>query len=232
MSVKHNNQRSRARRFIKATALAISFVFSALMMAMALGSASYSWLAWFGLLPLFLAIRILRPTAAALAGAFWGVCFYFFSSTDATGVISPTLQSLALLTIVPAFYAYFGTLFTRRIGFNPLLLAFGWIVLEFALKPLGLQQGLLAGTQIQNSFLHWISHLLGYLFVAFLVACVNASLLVVLCIARLRFPSWNSSRISPHPDICHLLQSSLNLRLISIFQGYPRPPPLPSRVPA
>jgi apolipoprotein N-acyltransferase len=199
-------------------------------MAMSVGLPGYSWIAWFGLLPLFLAIRILRPIAAALAGAFWGICFYFFSATGSIGVISPTVQSLALLTIVPALYTFFGALLTRLVGFNPLLLAFGWIVLELALKPLGLQQGLLACTQSQGPFLHWISNLLGYAFVAFLVACVNASVLSILSIARLRFFCWNPAEISPYSEVCHISLTSLYFRLITIFRGYPRPPPLPSKI--
>lgn len=195
---------------------------------MAVGSAAYSWLAWFGLLPFFLTIRVLRPIAATLAGALWGICFYYFSSLGAAGVISPTIQSLALLMIVPAFYACFGALLTRRLSFNPLLLALGWIAVEFALKPLGLQEGLLAGTQT-NPHLHLVSRLLGYVFVAFLVACVNASLLAVLSITCLRFPCRNLLAVPPLSVGYHISQTLLYFRLITVFRGYPRAPPLLSR---
>jgi len=214
---------------LKATALVISLILSALLMAVAVGSTACSWLAWFGLLPLFLAIRVLRPAAATLAGAIWGVCFYFFSVAFAAHAISPTFQSFALLTIVPAFYACFGVLLCRWIGFNPILLALGWVLVEVAIKPLGLQQGLLASTQSQSPILHWISRVLGYAFVAFLVACVNASLLAVLSNARLKIPRQRSLAGLPNSGTIHLSQTLLYLRLITIFRGYPRPPPLSSR---
>ncbi len=180
MSAKRKDGSGWSWQCLKATVLVISLVASALLMAMAVSSAAYSWLAWFSLLPLFLAIRVLSPVVAGLAGAIWGVCFYLFSVAFAAHAVSPTLQSFALLTIIPAFYACFGALLTRWVGFNPLLLGIGWVLVEVAIKPLGLQQGLLAGTQSQSPILHWISHLLGYAFVAFLVVCVNASLLVML----------------------------------------------------
>jgi len=215
---------------LKATALVISLVLSALLMAVAVGSTACSWLSWFSLLPLFLSIRVLRPVFATLAGAVWGVCFYFFSVTFAAPAISPTFQSLALLTIVPAFYACFGALLTRWVGFNPLLLGVGWVLVEVAIKPLGLQQGLLAGTQNQSPLLHWISRLLGYAFVAFLVACVNASLLVMLSSARLRVLQQRSLGELTNSEAYHSLQTLLYFRLITIFRGYPRPPPPSSSI--
>ncbi len=217
---------------LKAVVLIISLALSALLMAIAVGSTACSWLAWFSLLPLFLSIRVLRPVSATLAGAIWGVCFYFFSVAFAAPAISPTFQSLALLTIVPALYVCFGALLTRWVGFNPLLLGIGWVLVEVAIKPLGLQQGLLAGTQSQSPILHWISRLLGYAFVAFLVACVNASLLSILSSARLRISRLNSLGVSPRSDTYHILQTLLYFQLITIFRGYPRPPPLSSNVSA
>ncbi|MBN1392296.1 MAG: hypothetical protein JW947_05775 [Sedimentisphaerales bacterium] len=220
-----NSRRNRKQRCIKATTLIVSLVLSALFMAMAVSSNACSWLAWFGLLPLFLAIRVLRPLAAILAGAVWGVCFYFFSGADIAPAISPTLQSLVLLTIVPALYACFGAFVTRRFGFNPLFLAFGWMLVEFALQPVGLQQGLLASTQSASVALHWVSRMLGYVFVAFLVACVNASLLSIFSTARLRIPRGNLSVVPPLSEVYHISQTLLYFRLINIFLGYSRAPP-------
>jgi apolipoprotein N-acyltransferase len=220
------------RRCLGATALVISLSLSALLMVIATGSSAYSWLAWFSLLPLFLCIRLLRPIAAMLAGFVWGICFYFFSVAFAAPAISPTFQSFALLTIAPALYACFGALLTRWVGFNPLLLGIGWVLVEVAIKPLGLQQGLLAGAQSQSPVLHWISRMLGYAFVAFLVVCVNASLLVILSNRRLKIPCQRAlSELSDSGKI-HLSQTLLYLRLITIFRGHPRAPPLISTIPA
>jgi len=216
---------------LKAAALVISLAFSALLMAMAIGSTACSWLAWFSLLPLFLSIRVLRPVSATLAGAIWGICFYFFSIFGVAPAIPPGLQSFILLVTVPMLYACFGVLLCHWIGFNPILLSFGWVLVEIVIKPLGLQQGLLAGTQSQSPILHWISRMLGYAFVAFLVACVNASLLAVLSNARLKIPCQRSLAGLPNSETPHLSQTLLYLRLITIFQRYPRPPPRPSNIP-
>jgi len=230
LSAKRKNGADCARHYFRATVLVISLVLSAMLMVIAVGSAAYSWLAWFSLLPLFLAIRMLRPIVALLAGAVWGICFYFFSAAFAASIISPTLQSFALLTIVPASYACFGALLTRRVGFNPLLLGIGWVLVEVAIKPLGLQQGLLAGAQSQNPILHWISRSLGYAFVAFLVACVNASLFAVLSNSHLKIPCPRLLTELPESGTLHLSQTFLYPSLVTIFRGYPRPPPLSSRV--
>lgn len=231
MSAKLKRGVSCVRRCLGATALVISLSLSALLMVVAVGSSAYSWLAWFGLLPLFLCIRLLRPIAAMLAGFVWGICFYFFSVAFSASDISQTLQSFALLTIAPALYACFGALLTRWVGFNPLLLGIGWVLVEVAIKPLGLQQGLLAGAQSQSPILHWVSRMFGYAFVAFLVVCVNASLLAVLSNGRLKVPCWRSLAGLPDSGKIHLSQTLLYPRLITIFPGYPRAPPLPSIVP-
>lgn len=231
MSAKQKDGTGCTWQCLKAAGLVISLILSALLMAVAVGSTVCSWLAWFGLLPLFLSIRMLRPVSATLAGAIWGVCFYFFSVTFAAPAISPTFQSLTLLTIVPAFYACSGAFLTRWVGFNPILLSLGWVLVEIAIKPLGLHQGLLAGTQSQSPILHWISRLLGYAFVAFLVACVNASLLAVLSNASLKIPCQRSLAGLPNSGTLHLSQTLLYLRLTTIFQEYPRAPPRPSYIP-
>jgi len=232
LSAKWNDRTGCRWPYLKAAGLVVSLALSALLMAMAVGSTACSWLAWFSLLPLFLSIRVLRPVSAALAGAIWGFCFYFFSIFGEAPAISPAFQSLALLTIVPALYTCFGALLYRWIGFNPILLALGWVLVEVAVKPLGLQQGLLAGPQSQSPILHWISRVLGYAFVAFLVACVNASLLAVLSNARLKIPCKRSLAGLPNSEIPHLSQTLLCLWLIAIFRGYPRPPPLYSNISA
>jgi hypothetical protein len=134
-------------RGVKSIALGVLLVPSALLMAVAIGSDEYSWFAWFGLLPLFLAIRVLSPAVAALAGMLWGGCFYLFLAVGVVTGLSVTSYSFALLAIVLMLYAYFGVILTRWVGFSPILLAMGWFLVEIALTPLGLNQGLLAGTQ-------------------------------------------------------------------------------------
>ena len=221
-------RKDRSRRAwwgIKDSALAALLLASALLMAVAVGSADYSWFTWFGLLPLFLAIRQLSPGLAALAGAFWGACFGLFLAAGAVPSLSVTLPSFALLVTVLTLYAYFGARLTGWIGFSPMLLALGWIVVELTLKPLGLRQGLLAGPQSANGLLHWISCLLGYAFVTLLVAGVNAWLVVLLTDARLRpvppnaRAAWSNTERYPPP------QTFLHSEFLPLSEVYPRPPP-------
>ena len=212
-------------RVVKGLALCVPLVPSALLTAMAVGSANYSWFAWFGLLPLFFAIRVLSPVFAALAGAIWGGCFYLFLVAGVVPGLSLMPHSFVLLTIVLMLYAYFGGLLTRWIGFSPMLLALSWTVVELILKPLGLRQGLLAGTQSTNGFLNWISCLLGYAFVALLVAGANAWLVLLLSSARLSLPPPAIPAGLPNAERCLLSQTFIHPQFLPLCELYPRPPP-------
>jgi len=180
--------------------------------------------------PLFLAIGKLKPIAAGLCGAFWGICIYFFSVTGNVSYIRPTLLSFGLLAAIPALYTTGGALLRRSIGFNPLVLALGWIGVEFALRPLGLGNGLLAGTQGESVVIRQVGRFLGYVFAAFLVAGANASLLTVLSNFRLKITFQT-------PDLLNL--ASCEIRHISqgFFQSLlatgslqPRGPPVFSQI--
>ena len=65
-------------------------------------------------------------------------------------------------------------------SFSPLLLGLAWVGVELALQPLELRHGLLAGTQGQGLIVRTMGYLAGSAVVAFIVAYVNATLLVML----------------------------------------------------
>ncbi len=153
---------------------------SAFLMTVAIMSPRYIWLGWITLIPLLFAVRTLTPVGAASFGAVWGSALFGFGAFVLPTSIAPTLGSWALLTGIPALYAFAGARMTRRVGFSPLLLALGWIGVELALHPLGLQHGLLAGTQGDGLLLHLVGSYAGYALVAFLVVYVNAWLLSAL----------------------------------------------------
>ena len=168
-------------RGLKAGALFLSLVISAGLMAVALASPKYPWVAWITLVPLLFVIRVLTARSALACGALWGSALYLISTTMVGTGIPATIRSLVLLTAVPAIYTYLGALLTRHVGFSALSLAFGWIGVELALKPLGLRGGLLAGTQVgDGTFLSLAAGMLGYVCVAFVIAYVNALLFAVL----------------------------------------------------
>jgi len=159
-----------------------------------------------------------------LCGGLWGLCLYLFVAA-AGSVIPSTTPALALLTIIPAAYAGLGALLTRRIGFNPLVLGLGWVLVEVALKPLGLRSGLLAGTQAGGTLVYWVGQVLGYVLVAFLVAYVNASLLAVLTCARLSVFRQKSLAELPDPWAHPALPRFWFVPLLAPRQAYPRVPP-------
>ncbi|MCK4342806.1 MAG: hypothetical protein KAY37_13895 [Phycisphaerae bacterium] len=209
---------------ITGAALAGTLILSAFVTAVALAVPNHPWVAWISLLPLFTAVRVLRPPLAMLYGALWGVCLFLFAARIGPAV-APTPYALVLLALVPAAYAGFGAWLTRRIGFSPLMLGLGWILVEVALKPLGLRQGLLAGTQTENTYLHWIARGLGYVFVAALVAGGNAALLELLTWARLPMPA---PRILPRVPVAEMILSPRPVPYVQrwiLHQAYPRAPP-------
>jgi len=167
-------------RSVKSAALILSLVAGAFLMALSLGTSGHSWLGWLTLLPLFIAIRALRPPRAMLCGALWGLSLHVFAVSVFTTGISSGLSSLALLTAIPAAYALLASWVTRRIGFSPFVLGVSWMGVELALRPLGLHHGLLAATQGDSTLMQWAGGALGYVLVAFVVALGNAVLLLLL----------------------------------------------------
>ncbi len=215
----------RTLRIGEELALAGALVFSALLTSAVLRSQSHTWVAWVSLLPLFQAIRCLGPARASLAGGLWGTCLYLFSSGGAGAVIQPAVSSLALLTMLPAAYVGAFSWLTRRIGLSPFVLAVGWILLELALRPLGLPLGLLAATQ-DAGVVQWLGGLLGYVFVAFVVIYINASLLALVGVVRIvaaraaALIGTVDTRVGRRAS-----QTTLRSQFLALCQAHPRAPP-------
>jgi apolipoprotein N-acyltransferase len=169
-----------------AIAIAVSLVLSAYLTSLSMAGPSASWLAWISLVPLFWTIKFLRPRHALHGGMLWGVSLYLFAA--AGGVIPRGALSLTLLICLPAAYAGIGSLVTRRVGFSALTLALGWVLVEFALRPIGLEQGFLARTQADSALLNGVADALGYVFVAFIVVGANAWLLEFMADTRFVVP--------------------------------------------
>jgi len=132
-------------RIVKAATMVVSLIAGAGLLSLTMSAGHPMLASWFTLLPLLVAIRVLTPKKALGCGLLWGGSLFAFLGLSADPAILLTLQSLALLSAVPAVYAFAGSWFTRRFGFNPLILGFGWAGVELALIPLGLDGGLLAG---------------------------------------------------------------------------------------
>ena len=214
------------RRGARGALLVLSLILSAFMMAVAIGTPGQSWLAWLTLPPLLLAIRHLSPHGAMVCGGLWGSSLYLCSVVLVETPIPPTALSLALLTTIPATYAFLGSLLTRGIGFSALFLALGWVGVEFALRPLALHNGLLAGSQGDGTVFRVVGGLFGYGLVAFVIAFVNGLLLSVL--SDLRFGIvWHCELIGSQqrPSRVHLTLTSPYYLFGHIRSARPRAPP-------
>ena len=213
---------------VKTAVLMLSLVGSAYLMVLAVASPAYPGLGLLTLLPLFLAIRVCRPTGAALGGALWGFSLYAFSVTGSGHSIDASVSSLALLTAVPGVYAYFSARLVRWIGFNPLVLGMSWMGVELALEPLGLRTGLLAGTQGDGALMHWIGNALGYVLVAFSVAFVSAVIVSILSRAYVGATTPRLLVGSGDKDFRLVQQTFSCFPLLAIPPPQPRAPPRPS----
>jgi len=164
-----------------------SLVASAYLMAVSATGAAPSWVGWYALLPLFVAIRVCRPRTALLAGAAWGVslCAGIARFHGVAG-ISSMPAAWPLLIVLPCAYAYLGARLTRRFGFSPFVLGVGWVFVEMGLTPLGLSRGLLGGLETGTPLLHSVASALGYVHVALLAAWFCG--LLVTLLEELRVP--------------------------------------------
>ena len=206
-------------------ALYVSLVVSALLLALGHSSPDHAWLGWVALLPLFQSIRVFSPAKAMVVGASWGFCLFLALLTVPTTGNIATFGSFALLVTVPALYGFLAARVTRRIGFSPLLLGLGWIGLELALLPLGLHNGLLAGTQGNGAIISWVGAFAGTVVVAFIVAYVNAALFATLSrVVSAACGRTVASGPAPGPRTIFLSKSFRLLSLI-VLPGQPRAPP-------
>ncbi len=200
----------------KAAVVAVSLPVGACLMAVAIASTEHAWLGWFALVPLFTAIRLWRPFRALLAGALWGASLYVSCVIQPHGVVPAGIGIPVLLTLAPALYACFGSWLTRRIGFNPFVLAVAWMAVELAFGAAGPHIGLLGGAAGTQVSLSWAGQAFGYVVAAFIVAFLGASLVHVFGAPRpvLRGPSYSiltngqRRRLSPqtffYPSLCEV----------------------------
>ena len=227
MPATNRHLRFEARGAVSAGIMAfvVPIVLSAYLTAAAVGSPTYAWAGWLSLLPLFFAIRLLRPLRASAYAALWGASLFVFSIVTGRTAVSANLWSFALLTGIPALYTFLGAGLTRWMGFSPFVLGVGWMGVELALAPMGLHSGLLAGTQDHTALMDYIGRALGYVLVGFLVAYVNAALVAVLGRVQLTVPRFVPTTALP---VCGRSLISQILGCLSLFAlqpSHPRAPP-------
>lgn len=210
---------------VNVIAFIVCIVLSAYLTATAVGSPTHGWVGWLSLLPLFFAIRLLRPFRALSCGALWGTSLFVFCAALGRTAVPVTGSSFILLTGIPAIYTFAGAALTRWIGFSPFVLGVGWMGVELALAPLGLHNGLLSATQADTALMDYLGRALGYVLVGFLVAYVNAALVAALDRVRLTVPRFVPTTVSSGGS--RLLRSQIVgcLSLVTLQPSHPRAPP-------
>ena len=197
-------------------------------MSLASASSERLWLSYLTLVPVFLAIHSCRPLGAAASGGLWGLSLQLCSAGSTSGRVEPSSLSSVLIVVVISTYSYVGARLTRRIGFSPLVLGVSWMGVELAFEPLGLRNALLSGTYDNTSLLHWVGGAFGYVLVGFIVAFVNASVLLMLSRIRLTVPRpWPPAGQTDN-EALPSAQTFFAFPLLSIRPARPRAPPSPS----
>lgn len=208
------------------TALILAVIVGAWLTALSMSSDAHAWLGWFALVPIFFMIRLWRPVHALLGGAIWGASLFAFSNGSFQEAPVSDLARFLLLTAAPAIYCGSAAWLSRRIGFSPFVLGVGWMGVELALGQAGLRTGLLGLAAGQGGVLHWLGKMLGWVFVCFLFALLNAWVVVVL--SRVRLGAAEHHRPISSADHIPLLfaQTFKGYPLFSVPASQPRGPPL------
>ncbi len=182
---------------IRAQALA---ALSGLVYATSFPPFAWSIAAWVALVPLLAACAILPPRRAALAGMVWtlatavGVAAFlphmlasYFGLAAIPSWAAAGAVILGLHGFCVAAYATWVAWLVRRRAANPVLLAGGWLVCEFARAhgAFGSPWALAAYSQIPNARIIQVADLAGPYGIGLLIAAVNAAAAAVL-IPRLR----------------------------------------------
>jgi len=180
-----------------AVCLLVSLIGSAYLMAGSLGSMAHPAVGWFALVPVFVSIYVLRPALAGAAGLLWGVSVILLAYRfgwhpplplgEGWGEGVSYFTPLLLFAILPALYTGLGSWLTRRIGFSPFVLAVGWMGVELAFSATGFRFGQFT-LDAGPSWLHVLANSLGYVFIAFLVAYLNAGFVCLISRVRLSLP--------------------------------------------
>jgi apolipoprotein N-acyltransferase len=220
------NLNNQSGRWAVRGVLCASIVLSAWLMWLSMAGHVGPWAGWISLAPLLVAIRLARPLQAACYGAAWGLSLFLVSVCYGAPVAPPTVKALGLLVCAPASYALLGSAITRtRLGFSPLLLATGWVGVEYALAPVTFGLGLLAGGLIRGTCLQAIAGVLGYGVIAFAVAYANGLLLRLLAEVRVSVPGPLFAPGATDPGARLFPEAASCITFRGVSAARPRAPP-------
>ncbi|MDD3087219.1 MAG: hypothetical protein PHP89_01485, partial [Candidatus Omnitrophica bacterium] len=157
-------------------------LFSALLLALPFLTPRFSLFSWFGLVPLFLALRGKGTLRSFILSYLTGIIFW---AVTIFWLINVTLLGLILLVLYLALYfGLFGLLLRRLINTKYLLLTVPslWVILEYARSHLltGFPWSLLGYSQYLNLHIIQVSDITGVWGVSFLIVVVNTAVYSIL----------------------------------------------------
>lgn len=169
-------RRRSTHRFSIEITFALSLLLGGAATAVAMNARELFWLGWFSAVPLFAAVRWLRPGWACAAGGLWGsallACHAILTGTP----FGPGVGPATAVLVGPALFGLLLGAYRRWNGFDPLTLAVGWQGVEVLAAAAGLERGILAGTQNEIVLTGLGGRFFGYLIVALVIANVGALL--------------------------------------------------------
>ncbi len=210
---------------VKVAGLLLLLLASAYIVALDTASHEQVRFSWLALFPLFIVIYAYQPCKAGVCGAGWGVSLSMFLVVAPGRLVELSMGSMALCIVIPSVYACLGAYLTRRIGFSPFVLSVGWMGVEFALEPLGVNRSLVASASGGTTLLHWVTNAFGYVLLGFFVAVVNAALIAVLSKVRIVIPQPAPPEKRGYETTILSAQTFSAFPLFAIPASSPRAPP-------
>jgi len=217
-----------ARRRQTELVLMVLLACGAVLMAASLANHGRFWLCWASLVPLFVVVRLLSPIRAAIWTGCWGLAVGLLTLLFESTVAPDSVQRLALLFLFPALFGWGARRMTIRFGFQPIVMGFGWMLVELGLQFTTLEGGFLIAAGSDNPLTVWIGQTLGFIWIALLISMFSAIVLSI--VADLPMPRCPSARrIRRANRIAGFVipfDSSLRIRCFLLRMAAPRAPPI------
>jgi hypothetical protein len=214
-------------RVLGVVAISILLILSALIYVSAIATHTFTPLLWICLIPLFRMVKDVELPGAVAGAVLWGMCVAVFRGMLADGAAFSFSAEFFRFCLLPVIFVWGLVWFRRYYGFNPLAVALGWMALEYVWIQAGVNNTVFSSVHGPDSFLDLVANFLGYGFVGFAVAYVNASLVsltVDMYVAGFRSPVPKIDVTSFRPAIINIMPAFSSDYWISL---QPRAPPLP-----
>jgi len=161
---------------------AYNFLFagtSALLLLVSNLFPAYWYLSFIALLPFLYKAIHARPKAAARLGFLFGLSFFAVSFAGA--MLFEPVSALLRIAAGVALFTFFGWATSKakeKWGFNPILVALFWVVLELITVKLGFAKGIFSEAGLSGGFFYQTAVLFGFLSLSFVIVLFNTLLIL------------------------------------------------------